>query len=126
MRQITTKPETNIGSLYDTYSAMLYGMALQVSTGTIQAEAILVSTFVKINSYIPTIHNSSASCTLLIKLFIESANEVLDAKQAKNIQVKLFTKTPLIHNMLCEGANITTYCEANNITRLEAGKKMRA
>ncbi len=119
------QPGSHIAALYDTYSPMLYGIALDISSGARQAEDILIRTFAKAGSPDRALDHPASACIALIRLLIESAHELLGPTQASNIKLKIFEKTPLMHKMLCERVNLNDYCQANNMTRMEAGKKMR-
>jgi hypothetical protein len=123
--QKTNQTASAIESIYDAYGPMLYGIALELAAGVNQADEILARTFAKIRKQNLFTEDQSSVCARLIRLLIESAQEVLDTRQTENIKLKHFEKTPLIHKLLCEQANITDYCEESKLTRLEAGKKLR-
>ena len=126
MTQISKLDKTQIASLYDTYSPMLFGIASEISSGADQAEEILIKTFAKARVRDHALDHSLSSCIKLIKLLIESAHEVLDKGQVENIKIGQFEKTPLLHQLLCERAHIDDYCKTNNVSRLQAGQQMRA
>ena len=113
--------------LYDTYCPMLLGMALEISTSRKEAEEVVARTFVKTNNleFIQT--NQKSVCVTLIKLMAQTAKEVIEPNHLKNkIKIPIFENAPIMHKILFEQNNLESYCIDNQLTRLEAAKKIRA
>jgi hypothetical protein len=114
-----------IEALYDRYSPMLYGIALQVSPTQSEAEEILIRTFQKIGTLkLAQGNNRPIPCISLIKMTIEAAHELLGSF-CNNIKLKQFESTPILHKLLCEQMSIDNYCEENGIDRANAAKMIR-
>lgn len=120
---MTSDAESNFSNLYDTYSPMLYGIALEISPSPIQAEEILSAAFQKAVRQNLIQQNEHSLCATLIKLIIQTAHEQLNHKN--NFKLQQFENTPLLHKILCEQINLEDHCTENKITRMEAAKQMR-
>lgn len=112
-----------IESIYNTYSPMLYGIALEISPSDKQAERILILTFQKIQERRLIEENGGAICAILIKVLIQTACEYL--KATKKFKLKAFENMPLLQKLLCEEINIQDHCIENNITQKEAAQQIR-
>lgn len=114
--------------LYKTYSPMLWGMALEISTSKHAAEEIIVQTFLKTNNITGLMQPSQKSvCVTLIKLMTKTAKEVIEPEHFKNnIECPMFENAPITHKILFEQNGFENYCSENQTTRLEAAKKIRA
>jgi hypothetical protein len=115
-----------IESHYDKYSAMLYGIALEISPSSKEAEIILIKTFEK--AYSQNLMNSEKAgiCGILIKLVIQSAHEVLLPKELKhNFKLNRFEDSPLLHQLLCEQISVNEICLKNKLSSLEVSQKIR-
>ncbi len=114
-------------TLYKTYSAMVYSIAVEISPTKRQAKEILISTFQK--AYKQNIEEQKypSTCITLFKLLIQSAHEQLNNDQDKtNIKLEKFKNSPMLHYLLCEQATLENHCNENNITKEKAGKNLRA
>jgi len=112
--------------LYNTYSSMLYGIALEISPTQKEAEEILITTFQKIYKKKLTQKNYTSLCATLVKLMIQTAQEKLNPDQTKiNFKLKEFEKAPVMHKLLCEQISLEQYSAENNLTRSEIATKLR-
>lgn len=116
----------NLENLYDTYSPMLFSLALEITNSKNDAEEILVKTFLKINRLKIEEQHHVALSGKFIKLLVQTAKTSVNPQNA-NAQFKLkqFEKTPITKNLLFEQIGFENYCNANNVTRVEAAKKIR-
>ena len=71
--------------VYDKYSPMMFGIALQISSTEKEAEQILSSTFQKIHNQKVHEQSHSGLCVKRIKLTIETAFEQLPSRRKKTI-----------------------------------------
>lgn len=110
-------------SLYDTYSPMLYTIALEISPTEKQAEEILSTTFLKAHQQNLIQKNKHSLCATLIKLTIQTAYEQLKPKS--NFRLKQFENTPLLHKLLCEQITLDDHCTENKITRTQVSYQIR-
>ena len=110
-------------NIYDTYSPMMYGIALKVSTNKKDAEQILISTFQKIQqqNFIEKKHVSLSIA--LIKMTVETAHEL---KEKNMITLNQQDSTEMLHQVLFQNHCIESICKLNKITRQAALKKMAA
>lgn len=112
--------------IYDKYSPMLYGIALEISTSESEGEEILISTFQKVHSQNLIQSTNYSICGTLIKLLIQSAHEILNNNQGKiNFKIKIFENTPLLHKLLCEQINFNDHCRDNSLSHAEAINQIR-
>ena len=119
-------PLPTLENLYDTYSPMLYGIALEISPGQKEAEEILISTFHKIGKQNLLQQAHPSLCATLIKLIIRTAHEQLKPGQLKNnFRLKQFESTPLLHKLLCEQISLENYGDENKLARAEVAKRIR-
>lgn len=117
---------TKFEILYNTYSAILYRMSLDICPSVKQAEEILIITFQKAHQQHIEKQESSSICLSLIKLLIKTAHEQLNNNQGNtNFKLKNFENYPMMHHILCEQATAEHYCAENNISRQDLGKKLR-
>lgn len=113
-------------NLYDTYSTMLYSIALEISPTKRHAEQILSDTFKEAHKQNLASQKNPAQCIALIKLIIQTARHQLNNNKGKiNFRLKQFENTPLLHKLLCEQINLEDHCTQNKVTRSEAAKQMR-
>ncbi len=113
--------KTDFENIYDRYSPMLYGIALQLCPATKKAEEILVLTFKKIEKQNLSFDNNKPLSIILIKLIIETAQDELSRGKTRcNFKIKLFENTPLIHQLLVQQNSVANYCIDNNISRHQA------
>ena len=116
----------SIESVYDSYSAMLYGIALEISPSLKVAEDILIKTFEKVHQLNIIKHVSSSICVTLIKLILQTAQKELKHDEQKhNFKLKRFENYPLLHQMLCEQINLDGICLKHKLTPLKASQKLR-
>ncbi len=121
------KPVTNaFQRLYDMYSAMLYGIALEISPSQKEADLILFETFMKAHKQDLFNQEGSSVCVTLIKLVIQTAHEVLIPEELKhNFKLKRFETSPLLHQLLCEQFSIDDLCSKHKLTPLHISKQIR-
>ncbi len=118
--------QITVESLYDKYGAMLYGIALEISPSSKEAEFILISTFKRISSKNLLLQNSTFWGITLMKGLIAAAQEQFSAGQVRNnFVLTRFESTPLLHELISEQKGIYNYCDANNISIGEARRKLR-
>ncbi|NUO00580.1 MAG: hypothetical protein HUU01_08190 [Saprospiraceae bacterium] len=114
---------STIEKLYDTYSSLLYHIALQISPTPKEAEEVLIGTFQKVYKNNLTDKYPSIFAKL-INLTIQTAQEQLGSEQVKNkFKLDQFEKTPVVHKLLCKQMSLQNYCEGYNLTRDEVAKK---
>ncbi len=116
---------STIEKLYDTYSSLLYHIALQISPTPKEAEEVLIGTFQK--AYKNKLTDTHPSLyAKLINLTIQTAQEQLGSEQVKNkFKLGQFEKAPVVHKLLFEQMSLQNYCEEYKLTRDEAAKKIR-
>ena len=113
-------------NIYDTYSAMLYGISLSISTTEKEAKVMLINTFIKVRQLNLTEQNYPSICITLIKLLIQTAQEKLNPGHLKTrSRLKLFEKTPMLQQLFCRQISFLKYCEENNLTRIQGLKLIR-
>lgn len=118
-------PISDIEQLYDTYSPMLYGIALEISKTQSEAEEILMGTFQKIAAQDFVKDDPTLSVTL-VKLAIQTAHEQLGNGHFVNpIKLKQFENTPIFHALICEQLSLDNYCEENEVDRCTVLKMLR-
>ena len=114
-------------TLYTTYSAMVYSIAIEISPTKRQAKEILISTFQKAYKQNIVEQKYPSNCISVFNLLIQSAHEQLNNDQDKtNIQLAKFKNYPMLQFILCEQATLENHCTENNITNEKAGKNLRA
>lgn len=124
MKPISHNLHSSFEQIYDTYSSMLYGVALEISPDKNKAEDILFRTFIKINEQKSEIQQRSSMCLALMKLLIETANEDPEIKK-NNYSLKQFENSPLLTTLLIKCTTLENVCKQNNITRMQAARKLR-
>lgn len=113
-------------TIYDTYSPMLYSIALDISPTTKEAETILIKAFQQIHLQKLTLQNRSMLCISLIKILMQTARqEFYPGLEKNNFRLKHFENTPLLHQIFCEQSGLKNYCKQNKITTNEAMKQIR-
>ncbi len=115
----------SIENLYDNYSPLLYGIALEISQKQSEAEEILIGTFQKIGTQV-FVKDDPKLCVTLIKLVIQTAHEQLSAGHFVNaFKLKQFESTPIFHKLICEQLSLDDYCKENKIKRVKVIKMIR-
>lgn len=118
-KNYSTMLNKSFENIYDTYSPMLFGIAVQISPTEKEAEVIIIATFKKIHEQNLIDQTSPLLCVTLIKLLIQTAHEQL---KLKNFKLKQFENAPLLHKLLCEQAELENHCIENNLSRADARK----
>ncbi len=112
-------------NIYDKYSSLLFGIAIDNSASTNQAEEILIITFKKFNSGGYINQTSPSVCITLIKLLIQTLHEeIIQHENNRDFKIKQFENSPLLNKFMCEQINLNDYCIQKNITRAEARKML--
>jgi hypothetical protein len=119
------KVSPTLEALYDRYSAVLYGVALEISPTETDAESILISTFKK--CYKPNLNIETGSLLItLIKLMIQTAHDKFHTGTNRtNFTLKIFENTPMLHRSLCDQNGFEGYCSEKMLSRQEGFKQMR-
>src|SRR2546430_12949686 len=111
--------------VYDRYSHIVYGIAIEISLSEADAERVLVRTFEKLCNGGLNLQNHSSLPSVLIKLTVETACELLPPDMRKNnFKMKGLERFPLIHQFLFENNSIEACCLHGMMTRAEAAKKI--
>lgn len=122
MQPVTKEFET----LYDTYSPMLYGIALQIAPTKMEAEHILIATFSKAHEQKLCEKKHLSHCINLIKLLIQTAHQKLNNNIGKpNFKIKQFENTPMLHQILCEQMTVEDYFTQMKIVKEKTLKDFR-
>jgi hypothetical protein len=119
----TVLVSNTIQTLYDAYSPLFYGIALELTNSETEAEEILLATFRKINNQIIEEQSSTFNAGSLTKLVICTAHEL--RKQKNLLKVKPLEEHPLIQSLLCENISIDEYCEKNQVLKILALQQLR-
>ena len=121
-----TQSEIKFENIYDKYSPIVYGIALEISPTTEIAEQILFRIFQEVYTQNLFEQNHPSLCVTLIKLVFQIAHEQLPHSQVKNnFKLNQFENTLILHKLLCEQLNLEVYCKNNKLTRVEIAKKIR-
>ena len=120
--------DPKLEKIYDSYSPILFGIALDMASTREIAEDILANTFQRISKYQLTQQNNSTSfCITLIKLLILTAhNSFIPSQLKNNFKLKPFQKTPILHTLLCEQMTLENYCQLNKIAFPHVAKQIRS
>jgi len=113
----------SLDNVYNRYSPMLYSIALEISPTQIEAEEILIVTFIKMHKQKLIVQHHASICLMLIKLLMQTANELL--KQKEHIKLTQFENTPLLHQILCGCITMKEICRERKLTREAAAKIIR-
>lgn len=114
-----------IESLYDKYSGMLYGIALEISPTTEQADIILINTFKEIHVKNIKKQENASICSTLIKLLIQTAHNTLKPNELiHNFKLKRFENSPFLQLLLCEQVSMENICSKNRLSILEVSQKI--
>lgn len=113
----------SFGKIYDTYSPMVYSIALEFSPNQHKAEEILTATFTKLYFQDQIKSNSHNLCATLINLTLQIAKEKLEPEIC--FELKQFKNTPLLHKIFCENFSIKQICEQENLSNDVVAKKIR-
>lgn len=114
---------TAIEKIYDLYSPVMFGIAMEVCGTEKEAEEVLIRAFEKIKSETFTYYDSGSICSLLINLTLQTAHEHL--RQDYKITEQQMGNSVLLHQLLFREISLENYCRENKLTFLEAGRKMR-
>jgi len=111
---------------YDTYGAMLYGIAIEISPSVKEAQEILISTFKKAyNQKLIELQHPSL-CITFIKLLLQTAQELFyPAKLKNNFSIKQFENMPVLHELICGQISAENYSAENKITRMQLAGKIK-
>ena len=111
---------------YDTYSPMLYGIAVNYSSSLNKADEILICTFQKLYGLQTTEQRQPSLCITLIKLTIQTAYERNPATNTGyEYKKKKFEQIPMLYNLLCKKTSLHDLCKENNLTRMDAVTQMK-
>ena len=88
-------------NVYDTYSPMLYGIALGISATKKEAGEILIHTFKEMYQQDLIKHKHPSLCIALIKLIIQTAFKRINADQLiNNFRLNQVENTSVFHGLL--------------------------
>lgn len=120
-----SQSEIKFEKIYDSYSPLVYGIALEISPTTEIAEQILFRTFQEVFNQNLIEQKHPSLCVTLIKLVFHIAHEQLLPSQLKNnFKLKQFENTPLLHKLFCEQLNLEVYCKNNKLSPAEIANKI--
>jgi hypothetical protein len=111
--------------LYGRYSAMLYGIALQIAPSDVEAAQILLTTFEKAQEQIEVENNGHCIWVALIKLNMTTARQQMEGRFNNHNLPNLFPANPLLRKVLFENKTIRQLRNETNLTLEEFGKMMR-
>ena len=105
-------------NIYEKYSAIIYGIALEICPNVICAELVFTATFKKIYNSNITVQNSPIYYIELIRLvFRITKNEIYPHEKKINFKLKQFDTTPLLQQLICNEISLDNYCILNNIEK---------
>lgn len=110
-------------NIYDTYSPMLYDIALQISETKEDAEQLLIRTFLEIYTQKLFQNNSTSVCILLIKTMIKKNKEQFPANNYRSL--KQFKSTPMLNKILCQFLNSENLLVAIGVSHSSARQLLR-
>jgi len=111
--------------LYDAYSPMLYGIAVEISETREEAEEILTNTFCQIFKALKSFSGRPFLHVIFIKILLQTAHkQLLGGQMANGIKLKRFEAMPIIHQLLCQHKSIQEYCDEHQQTRREASNSI--
>lgn len=116
----------NFENIYDKYSTIVYGIAVEISQTKKEAEEIVMNTFIKFHEQNLSEQVHPSPCITLIRLMMQTASELINPEKLKTIlRLKQFEKTPLLHNLLYQQVDLDSHCQDNNVSRADVGKVIR-
>ena len=115
--------EVLIENIYDQYSAMVFGILLQICPDRGAAEKVLVSTFQKFYLQHKTLQNSPCIFVQIIKYAIETVSEQLQLQQP--VIYKSFRESPLLQHLLFKNASMKECENFLQVDRTTVGKMLR-
>lgn len=117
---------SSLEGLYNRYSALLFGIALQVSPDKESAEEILVLAFQKIYKLELSPLDHASIFITMTRMIIQLAQEKFIPLQAKeDLKLRMFEKSGILCNLLNGSFSIDRYCLENKITRAVFAKQVR-
>ena len=107
--------------LYDSYSPMLYGIALKLSPSIEDAESILLATFYEIFNQRTVDLTGSPVSFSLVRIMIRIAHDRFNPGGIQNyFGLPYLKNAPVLHYLICDQKGIEGYCTDHGITREEA------
>lgn len=113
----------SLENIYDKYSAMIFGILLQICPHREAAEKVLITTFNKLYSHGELQNNNPCLFVKLIKLAIETAGEQLHLQQP--VIYKSFKESPLLQHLLFKNAGLKECEEFLQGDTTSVGKMLR-
>lgn len=110
---------SNFESIYEKYCPLLYGIALEICHSQKKAEELLMTTLKKIHMEEISQEKHPAYCIFLMRLIIETAQDLYPEKFKSCFRLKQFEKTPLINNLICNQISLQDYCKEKYLTQQE-------
>ena len=105
-------------NMYEKYSAILYGIALEICPNVVCAERLFTATFKNIYNLNLTGQNSPSLYIELIRLVLSTTkNEIYPHENEINFTLKQFNSTPLLQQLICNEISLKNYCILNNIKK---------
>jgi len=115
----------NFEKIYEKYSPMLFGLALEICPSKKHAEELLLITFKKIHQDDINRENHPAYCITLIRLIIKTAHGIYPEKFQTCLSLKQFETTPLLNQLICDQKSLEDYCKEKPLSQQEALQIMR-
>ncbi len=109
--------------VYDEYGAVIYGVAMQISSSEEEAEQILMQVFKKLQGQ--KLMNQHLPCIRFVKLTIETALELYPEYNGSQLTWKPFYRSPLLKKLFCENVSIQSLSELDNITSAQCMKNLK-
>ena len=103
-------------NIYDTYSPMLYGIALEIFDTEVQAEAALIKTFKLFYKQNLASAKYPGTFVMLLRLVIKTAVEDGFINLKSNKSLRLFEKKGVMEYLFLQQKNLSCYCNENNLT----------
>ena len=115
----------NFEKIYEKYSPMLFGVALEICPSKKQAEELLLITFKKIHRDDINREKYPAYCITLLRLIIKTAHGIYPDKFKTCPSLKQFETTPLLNQLICDQKSLEDYCKEKPLSQQEALQIMR-
>lgn len=105
--------------IYEKYSPMLFGVALEICPSKKHAEELLMITFKKIHLEDISREKHPAYCITLIRLIIKTAHGIYPEKFKTCPSLKQFESTPLLNQLICDQKSLEDYCKEKPLSQQE-------
>lgn len=117
------KENTSAEHLYDTFSPLIYSIALQISPSPKLAEEVLCNSFKKFYNWMASKAYTGFVFPSIIRLTVDTAKDLFHVDT--NLRLRQFELTPMLYKLVCQDCTFQEYLESSKLSKEEGLQRIQ-